>query len=79
MTTRTLNRSNQAHSFIDALGKILSAPVHAAQRAGEALERSREEAQIRAELATLDPRLLADIGLRRYLVNPARFCQQPLG
>jgi uncharacterized protein YjiS (DUF1127 family) len=77
MTTRTLNPSTQVRPFIDALGRILSAPVHAAQRAGEAIERSREKAQFRAELATLDPHLLADIGLRRSLINPDRFCQQP--
>ena len=73
MTTRILNASEQAHSFIEGLGRILSAPVHAVQ----ALERTRERAQVRAELAHLDPHLLADLGLRRSLINPSRFCQQP--
>lgn len=77
MTTNPLTTSHPAHSFVGALGRILSAPMHAAQRAGHALERSRERAHIRAELAALDPHLLADLGLRRSLIDPSRFCQQP--
>jgi uncharacterized protein YjiS (DUF1127 family) len=79
MTTRSFSASDHATSFIDALGRILSAPVHAVQRAGQALDESRERAQVRAELATLDPHLLADLGLRRSLIDPSRFCQPPQG
>lgn len=52
---------------------ILGWPLSLLTHSVETVGRRRDAAQHRADLAALDPRLLADIGLRRSLADPAYF------
>ena len=77
MTMRYIDLSDHSPRVSDAVGRLLIAPWQLMQRAAQAFERHREQALDRAELAALDRRVLADLGLRRSLIDLARVCQGP--
>ncbi|HEX9463820.1 MAG TPA: DUF1127 domain-containing protein [Alphaproteobacteria bacterium] len=79
MTTRYFDFSDQTSRLGESVTRFVASPWHLLQRSAQAVERRRKAAQVRADLASLDPHLLADIGLRRSLIDPARLCEPPCG
>jgi uncharacterized protein YjiS (DUF1127 family) len=69
--------SDQSSRLADTVAWLLTAPWRFLQRAARAFERHREAALDRAELAALDRHVLADLGLKRSLIDPARVCRGP--
>ncbi len=67
MTTMhiTLDRLLPRSDVLTVASRALSWPTRSLRAAVEGLNRRRERARLDAELAALDDRLLADIGLRR--------------
>lgn len=79
MTTRYFDFSDQTSRLGESVTRLVTSPWYVLQRSARAIERRRKAAQVRADLASLDPHLLADIGLRRSLVDPARLSEPPCG
>lgn len=65
MHTTLVHLSTRSPDVLTSVAKVVSWPSRLVRSAFAALNRSREEARLQAELAVLDDRLLADIGLRR--------------
>ena len=77
MITRNLDFSGRSFGLSDTVERLLSLPGSLLQRSARAFERHREAALDRAALAALDQRLLADLGLKRSLIDPADLCRRP--
>jgi uncharacterized protein YjiS (DUF1127 family) len=77
MITRYLDFSGGSFGLSDTVERLLSVPGRLLQRSAHAFERHRAAALDRAALAALDQRLLADLGLKRSLIDPADLCRRP--
>lgn len=75
----TFDRISYRSPALLALAKAATWPARLVRAPLDALNRRREQARLEAELAALDGRLLADIGLRRAPADQWQAVDSPCG